>query len=159
MRVVRLSGERAVSSLARRAAVVASAVLASCAAHAAAQAPDDHAFDACGTLARGASCVVFEGGGGSYYLADYGGYQVGDRVRVVGTLNESCITICEEIDGCISGAVVYDATQLPCGSAIPSLKDDLAGSLCSTAGLGLLGAAAGGVLFLGRRANDPSGRC
>lgn len=99
------------------------------------------AFDECGVLVRGVECVLFEGGGGRYVLSDYGNFKVGDTVRVVGTLNENCITICSEADGCISDAVVYDPTVLPCGTEIPSISADT----CATTAAGLLGSALGGV--------------
>ena len=76
-------------------------------------------FDACGTLVRVENCVLFEGGGGKYVLSDYEGYQVGEAVRVIGFLDESCITICgDTADGCIRGAVVYDPTVFPCGTPV-----------------------------------------
>ena len=76
-------------------------------------------FDECGTLSRIENCVLFEGGGGSFVLGDYGSYQAGDTVRVVGFLDEGCITICgESADGCIRGAVVYDPEVFPCGTDI-----------------------------------------
>ena len=73
-------------------------------------------FDACGTLVQGTECVLFEGGGGRYVLSDYGGFRIGDAVRVVGTVDEGCITICQEGDGCIRGAQVFDPAILPCGT-------------------------------------------
>lgn len=99
-------------------------------------------IDACGTLAQGAGCVVFEAAGGRYILSDYYGFRAGDFVRVVGTADPSCITICDDADGCVRGAVVYDATQLPCGTALPNLGADL----CAGASAALLGSGVAGLI-------------
>lgn len=107
-------------------------------------------FDACGTLVRTQDCVLFDGGGGRYALSNYGRFQVGDAVRVVGTLDPSCVTICGQADGCIRGALLYDPVQYPCGTNIPSLSEDLLPSLCATAS-GALGSIATGGLWLARR--------
>lgn len=120
-----------------------------------AQSTDDttpHEVDDCGTLVRGVDCVLFEGGGGRYYLADYGKFRVGDTVRVVGTADPTCITICADADGCIRGAVVYDPTVYPCGTPIPSLGDlggAVVNSIC-TAATGALGSAALIGMFMTR---------
>ncbi len=103
-------------------------IAASVAAPASAQLSDEPDFDACGVLVQGAECVLFTGGGGSYILSEYGGYKVGDLVRVVGTLDEACITICQEGDGCIRGAEVFDPTIFPCGTPV-SVEFDPCGGL------------------------------
>lgn len=92
-------------------------------------------FDACGTLVSTGDCVLFNGGGGMFYVADTGRFRVGDSVRVVGTLNPNCTTICADADGCISGAVLYDPAVLPCGTPVNTPFDP-----CSGVSLGLLGA-------------------
>ena len=52
-------------------------------------------FDGCGTLVQGAECVFFQADiGGLFRLEDYGGFNVGDVVRVTGVLNPDCTTIC-----------------------------------------------------------------
>lgn len=108
---------------------------------------DEPDFDACGTLVRVENCVLFDGGGGSYVLSDHGGYRVGDTVRVVGFLDEGCITICgATADGCIRGAVVYDPAVFPCGTEINVRFDPCAGL---GAGLALL--SLGGLLLTCRR--------
>ncbi len=104
-------------------------------------------IDACGRLVRGVECVLFETGGRRYFLADYGGFRVGDEVRVVGTVNPDCLTICGEGDGCVQGAVVYDPAVFPCGTDLP----DFPGDICAAAATGLAGLAAGGMYLSGRR--------
>lgn len=108
-------------------------------------------IDACGTLVRGVTCVMFETGGKQYYLADYGGFDIGDEVRVVGTLDPSCITICLQGDGCIRGATVYDPRVFPCGTDLPNFPADICSEAASAALSGL--AAAG--LWLARRPRTP----
>jgi len=104
-------------------------------------------IDACGVLVRGAECIVFEAGGLRYFLSDYGGYQVGDSVRVVGFVNPDCLTICQDVDACISGATVYDPDVLPCGTPLP----DFPGDLCTAAAGALASAIAAGLYFTRRR--------
>lgn len=98
-------------------------------------------IDACGTLVQGAECVLFEGDGGRFVLSDYGRFKVGDAVRVVGTVNPNCVTICGEGDGCIQDALVYAPEQFPCGTSLPSFPGDLctgaAGALTSGLALGM----------------------
>lgn len=104
-------------------------------------------IDACGTLVRGVECVLFETGGARYFLADYGGYRVGDEVRVVGTVSPDCVTICGEGDGCVQGAVLYDPAVFPCGTDLP----DFPGDICTAAAAGLTGLAAAGIYLTGRQ--------
>lgn len=125
-----------------------------------AQSGDDlspQAIDACGVLVRGADCVLFEGSGGRFYIADYGNFRVGDAVRVVGTADPTCITICRDADGCIRGATLYNPAVYPCGTAIPSIGDldnALVDSVC-TAASGALGSLA----LLGMLISHPRNRC
>lgn len=100
--------------------------------------PNTTEIDACGVLVQSARCVLFEGGGGNYVLSDYGGFKAGDAVRVVGTVDTNCTSICSEADGCVRGAVVYDPTVLPCGTALPSFPGDLVTSACTAASAALL---------------------
>lgn len=112
-------------------------------------------IDACGTLVQAGSCVVFATAGGRFVLADYGDFRAGDAVRVIGTADPTCIQICPDADGCIRGAVLYDPARFPCGTDIPSLRDDLLPALtesaCSALGgaLGML--TVGGLLITSRR--------
>ncbi len=89
------------------------------------------AIDACGTLVQGESCVLFEGGGGRYVVPDAGDFRVGDAVRVVGTLDPSCVTICKDADGCILGGKLYDPARSPCGTPLPQFPQDLVTSACT----------------------------
>lgn len=65
-------------------------------------------FDACGDLVQGVTCVLFETDDGKrYVLEQRGGFQVGDRVRVIGKRNEDCVTICIQGDGCIDDNTIH----------------------------------------------------
>ncbi len=116
---------------------------------AAAQSEPD--FDECGVLVQADGCVLFEGGGGSYYLSDYQNHQAGDAVRVVGYLSEDCVTICQAADGCIAGAVLYDPAVFPCGTDLQVDFDP-----CTPITTALLGALAAGFLFVGRKRHETS---
>lgn len=100
--------------------------------------------DACGSIVQGTTCPVFSGGGGTWYLADYGHYKIGDSVRVIGTISTDCTTFCTGIDGCIVGNKIYSSDVNPCGVPIPSFPGDAINSACSslattTTGLLLVG--------------------
>ncbi|MHC4949244.1 MAG: hypothetical protein ACYTG1_13480, partial [Planctomycetota bacterium] len=58
-------------------------------------------FDRCGRIIQVGGCVLFRSQGRRYVLDNLGPFDVGDRVRVTGCLNEHCITICPVADGCI----------------------------------------------------------
>ncbi len=108
-------------------------------------------IDACGVLVSRGGCVLFEGGGGAYVLSNYGGFRAGDSVRVTGFINDNCVTICGEADGCVSAAEVYDPAILPCGEPIRAIED-LPGELCSLAAGALTAGTAAGLAFTrGRR--------
>jgi len=109
-------------------------------------------FDACGVLLAGAGCALFEGGGGTYVVVNTGDFQFGDTVRVVGTLDPDCITICPEADGCIRGAELYDPAVFPCGTSLPSFPEDIITGVCSTVSTGLLTLTLAGTWLTRRRA-------
>ncbi len=123
-------------------------IAASAAAPASAQLSDEPDFDACGVLVQGVECVLFQGGGGSYVLSDYANFKIGDVVRVIGTLDEACITICQEGDGCIRGAEVFDPAVFPCGTPVSVEFDPCSGLSTALLTLGLMG-----MWFCGRRAS------
>jgi len=104
-------------------------------------------IDACGMLVQGHGCVLFQGGGGSYVVPDAGDFKFGDLVRVVGTVDPNCITICPDADGCIRGAVLYDPLVFPCGTRLPSFPGDLLTGLCETAGGVLIGLPLAGLWY------------
>jgi hypothetical protein len=114
--------------------------------------PSMREIDACGVLVQGAGCVLFEGGGGTYVVVASGDFQFGDAVRVVGTVDTGCITICPEADGCIRGATLYDPAVLPCGTDLPNLPADLVSGLCSTISASLLMLTAVGLWCTARAA-------
>jgi hypothetical protein len=102
-------------------------------------------IDECGTLVRSGNCVLFEGGGGTYYVPNTGNFKVGDAVRVVGTLNPNCTTICDQADGCIQGATLYDPAINPCGQALPNFPGDIVTNACTAAAGSLLALTLGGL--------------
>lgn len=108
-------------------------------------------IDECGVLVRGTECVLFEGAGGRYVLPSAGNFRVGDAVRVVGTVDPTCITICMEGDGCIRGAVLYDPAVLPCGTKIPDFPGDLISGVCSSVSAALLTITVAGLWYTRRR--------
>jgi hypothetical protein len=95
-------------------------------------------FDECGVLSNTSGCIVVETGSGSYIVTDPGRFDFGDPVRVVGTLDPACTSICPETDGCIRGAELYDPEVYPCGQPIPSFPGDLVSSACITASTSIL---------------------
>ena len=101
-------------------------------------------FDQCGELVQGANCVLFSGGGGRFYLSDYGSFRVGDSLRVVGAASTDCATFCDEIEGCITVASLHDPAVLPCGTPIPNLPADITAAAFD----GCTAALAGGALAL-----------
>lgn len=119
------------------------------------QAQQRREMDACGVLVQGASCVLFEGGGGRYVLADFGGYRVGDMIRVVGTVDPNCRSICADADGCVLGARIYDPAVFPCGTDIPSLEEDLLPSLCAAVSGALVMLPLTGLWWTRRRRGPP----
>ncbi len=111
---------------------------------------EEEAFDQCGVLVSGSGCVLLDTGGARYVVVNVGDFQFGDEVRVVGTLDPNCITICDEAEGCIRGAEVYNPAIYPCGSAIPSFPEDLLSGACLASSIGLFVLTIGG-LWLTRR--------
>lgn len=110
--------------------------------------PTNTDFDSCGVLIRGTECVLFQGAGGKYFVeGDFSHFKVGDSVRVVGELNANCITICQEIDGCVGNAEVFDPLLFPCGTPVQTPFDPCAGLTLPTS----LAAAGAGLYFAARR--------
>jgi hypothetical protein len=76
----------------------------------------------CGILIQGVECVLFQSDGGVLYTVETtGSFQIGSRVRVRGFLDPSCITFCQQGDGCIR-----DNTIEVCGEGEELLCDVLA---------------------------------
>lgn len=99
-------------------------------------------FDACGRLVQGAECVLFEGGGGTYYVVgDFSRFRVGDAVRIIGELNPDCVSFCQEGDGCIGNAELFDPALFPCGTPVRTPFDPCAGLSTTMLAAGLLGLA------------------
>lgn len=88
--------------------------------------------DACGTLIQGTECVLFESNeGGRFVLDDRGQFEVGDEVRVIGELDEGCVSVCQEGEGCIAVASIThcDGDVTICGTLVDGvtcllLEDD-----------------------------------
>ncbi len=127
--------------------MLAAAALSEAGATARAQSPARTPFDACGVLISDGTCVLFEGGGGRYYLPEYGddSFRVGDAVRIVGTLDPGCTAFCNDFDGCISGASAYDPAIYPCGTELPNLQVDIINGVCDSVTAALMGVIAGGL--------------
>jgi len=106
--------------------------------------------DECGVLVQGESCVLFEGGGGRYVVPDTGHFRVGDAVRVVGTLDPNCVTICKDADGCIRGGTLYDPALFPCGTRVPQFPQDLVTGTCTAASAALLTLTLAGLWYTRR---------
>jgi hypothetical protein len=99
-------------------------------------------FAECGRLIQGADCVLFQAdSGGSYLLDNLAGFAVGDRVRVVGTLDADCFSACLPTSGCI-----HDNT-LSAGASVCAFSPSFA---CPAASAGFIGFSLLG-LFRGRR--------
>lgn len=82
-------------------------------------------FDQCGEIVAGAECALFRAdGGGRYVVADLGNFEVGDRVQVLGELNENCATTCQEGDGCVTAVrVTYcDEAIAACGKLVQGVE-------------------------------------
>jgi hypothetical protein len=81
-------------------------------------------FEDCGTLIQGVECVLFDSDNfGLYVLDNYGGFSVGDRVRVAGILNESCVTFCMQGDGCIEQNEISSCADFDdCGILIQGVE-------------------------------------
>jgi len=69
-------------------------------------------FEGCGVLVQAVECVLFQADtGGLYVLDNIGNFQVGDRVWVLGAMDQDCITICMEGDGCIKDNFIFACSQ------------------------------------------------
>jgi hypothetical protein len=78
-------------------------------------------IDTCGLLAISEGCVIFEPDtGGAFTLDTTGGFGAGDRIRVVGTLNLTCVPICAAASGCIITSTVEACSPefFGCGSLV-----------------------------------------
>jgi hypothetical protein len=72
-------------------------------------------FEACGTLVSTAACsplFEFDAGGGYVVLTNYGSFQVGDRVHVLGSL-QSCRTTCLT-GACLLGNTIDSCAPCHC---------------------------------------------
>ncbi len=113
----------------------------------------DGEISACGVLAQGVECVVFEDAKGFLFTLDRTeGFAAGDAVRVTGNFTTNCATVCQQTTGCITvRSIVAGPEDGNCDN------DDAPGSpICSAIG-GLLLSAAAAPLLLQRqpaRVND-----
>lgn len=83
--------------------------------------PVGTSFDECGVIVDGVECVLFSADSGLLLVVNLAGFSVGDNVRVVGTYEPFCITICQQGDGCI-----FDEDVTPCGGLDPEfVRGDL----------------------------------
>lgn len=71
-------------------------------------------YEACGTLFQGVECVLFEDINGLVLVLDnLGGFDVGDQVYVIGTIDLNCGTICQQDDGCVFSNTITDCVIDP----------------------------------------------
>ncbi len=78
-------------------------------------------FSSCGTLIQRGACVDFIADrGGTFALETLGGFAVGDRVRIAGVLDTTCVPPCEPADGCVHGNTIEScgASFSGCGTLV-----------------------------------------
>lgn len=99
-------------------------------------------YDMCGTIVQGVTCpLLFEDTNGLLWVVDdTGPFGIGDVVRVIGTADPGCISICNQGNGCIFsntiGACGPIATSY-CFCAIgPCGNDDPDAGCANTSGSG-----------------------
>jgi hypothetical protein len=115
----------------------------------------DGAFVECGTLVQGVECVLFESDTNFLFAVEnLGDFDVGDRVRVAGTLEGDCVTACLQTHGCISENTIAPASAAGgCddGAAPPPI-------VCPTAAGGLVALGALGLIRTRRAARSGAAR-
>lgn len=80
----------------------------------------DGAVAICGELVEGVTCTLLEDDKGFVFaIEELGDFEVGDRVYVQGTLDTNCVSICQEIDGCIRDNTIRDGAEGDCDAAGP----------------------------------------
>jgi hypothetical protein len=90
-------------------------------------------YDMCGTVSDnfGSGCTTVVDSNGDTWLPDtlLTGYNVGDTVRLQGTIDTGCFNFCFSLTGCITGSTVSDCVQTVdfCG-----VVSDNFGSGCTT---------------------------
>ena len=82
------------------------------------------AYDECGQFIQGTNCILFADGNGREWLLDIdvSGQPLGVDLRVTGTADPLCVTICLQGNGCINGAAITT-----CGGPPPVLPDFCSG--------------------------------
>ncbi len=80
-------------------------------------------FDVCGVLVQGVECVLFQDDlfGLLWLLDDFGPFNVGDPVRVVGDLDPGCVNLC------LQGGCIHDNCIGPCSPVDPCCPTDING--------------------------------
>lgn len=109
------------------------------------------AYDRCGTIVQGVTCpMMFSDVDGRLLLLDnYGSFNIGDNVQVIGDYDPSCFTICNQGDGCVAVTFIgvcggTNATSYcECASGSPCANNDAAGGCTNSTGAGAQLAASG----------------
>jgi hypothetical protein len=132
---------------------LASAALALLAGPLPASAPSAGSYAGCGEIVQGITCpkLFLDDLGALWLLDDYGGFGVGDSVFVTGTADPSCISICMQGNGCITGTTIAACPADPtipycfCASGAPCGNTDPTAGCTNAAGQGGLLAGSGSV--------------
>ncbi len=70
-------------------------------------------FDECGFLVDGVECTLFQSDQGGLYIVSTAGFSTGDYIRVTGTFDPSCISFCQQGNGCVFGGATTLCGVLP----------------------------------------------
>ncbi len=82
--------------------------------------------DDCGELIAGVECTLLRLDDGRVFIpSSTDGFDVGDRVRVTGTVESDCVSICQQGDGCLDVDSISVCTTRPiagCGTMIDGVE-------------------------------------
>jgi hypothetical protein len=100
-------------------------------------------YDQCGRIVQGITCplLFLDDQGALWLLDDYGSFGLDDLVRVSGTAEPGCITICNQGNGCIFGNTIGPCGPLGtaycfCPTVAPCGNTDASAGCANTTGAG-----------------------